>query len=475
MPVQLRKQFIGMRDRRKKIIFICRVESNCLQVIKCLARGTAREFISLNKFDLSSGIKDAFQKLGYNGESVILSLPRNNATTRYLKVPSSSPEEIEGIVNLQASRYLPYPANELITAYEILDSDRQGYSFINLIIAHKDALSMPIKVLKELGIAYPNIILSSYGLYNLYTFINQNDNEAKIILNIDSYGAEAIVIDRKKLIFSRYFKLDQSQQNWDNLLRDELNKTQEACFKDMPRKQINKLIVVGPEAISQKASHSLSGPDGFLTEVLNCKDKINISNELHAFISNADNSYFDLIGLGLKELPASLNLIPESAKEELRKLKKRNKQFGMFIFIIGILLIWFLALTKNLDNKAKYLVLLKQELSKISQQAKPLDDIDKRLKMLQARVSNKPSALDFLYEVNRVIPAQVSLSSFSYDESKQVNLRGQANELNSVFLFVSEIEKSPLYKDYNIKIRYATKKKTTSGEIVDFEIGISRK
>ena len=49
-------------------------------------------------------------------------------------------------------------------------------------------------------------------------------------------------------------------------------------------------------------------------------------------------------------------------------------------------------------------------------------------------------------------------------------MRGQAQELNSVLAFVAQLEGSAVFKKFNVKIRYATKKKIVSGEIVDFEI-----
>ncbi|MDD4955607.1 MAG: PilN domain-containing protein, partial [Candidatus Omnitrophica bacterium] len=78
--------------------------------------------------------------------------------------------------------------------------------------------------------------------------------------------------------------------------------------------------------------------------------------------------------------------------------------------------------------------------------------------------------LDALYELYRVAPKDIYLSSFVYENDKQIALRGQTPELNYVLELVSALEKSKVFGNFTSKLRYATKKKTQTGEIIDFEI-----
>ena len=80
-----------------------------------------------------------------------------------------------------------------------------------------------------------------------------------------------------------------------------------------------------------------------------------------------------------------------------------------------------------------------------------------------------------LYALHQIMPAEVSLLSLDYDEDSQVTLRGQAPELNSVFALVGKLEESEVFKNFNVKVRYATKKKIQESEIIDFEIACSKK
>ena len=68
------------------------------------------------------------------------------------------------------------------------------------------------------------------------------------------------------------------------------------------------------------------------------------------------------------------------------------------------------------------------------------------------------------------MPGGASLISLTYEQDKHVILHGQASELSRVFEFVARLEKSAVFKNFNVKVRYATKKRIQAGEIIDFEI-----
>lgn len=478
------KRLIKTKD--KNSIFLCQITENYLKVIKCLlANGFKREFVGLeveaippdiNDKKLVERLKQIFSKLRYQNNHIIVSLPRSLATCRYLKIPSQHPKEIERIVNLQASHYLPYPAEELITGYQLIRVDKQGYSDVNLIIAHKDIIGQYINIFKELKNKKLTVVLSSYGICNFYSYIKTaEESGAVLIIDIDSHQVEIAITSHKRLLFSRSFKLTKLQPNWQNLFIDEVNKTRDAYLKEASKEALGKIIILGSSRIHQEFAKALSRQTDLPVEVLSYGDKIKISNNLLNSVLNSDTSFTSLIGLGLEEIGESLNLLPQELKEETRRMFRKKECLKVIFIIFGIILLWAVGIAKNLDNRTMYLKQLDIELNKIEKEAKPLEEIEKRLQWFEDRLQKRLSTLDILYELCQSIPHQVSLVSFTYEEDNQVIFRGQTPELNSVFEFVTQLEKSPVYKNFNIKIRYATQKKSQAGEIVDFEIACMKK
>lgn len=464
---------------KPNVRFICQITENYLKVTKCLLNNSQREFVGLELEALPSGVDDkkitqsltqSLKKLGYDNNPLILSLPRNQATSRNIKVPTGLPQEIKKMVYLQASRYLPYPANELITGYQIISTDKEGYSNLNLVIVHKNTVERYLKIFRELNIRKFTIALSSYGICNLYGYIKQNEPQPTMVIDIDSDAVELVIVSQQKLLFSRHFKLDWSKAGAENLFMEEINKTQDLYLKEPFTEAPEKIVLIGAGKIAQELTTALNKQINLPLEALSYPKEINLPENLLNNILNSQCSFTSLIGLGIKETGESLHLLPEEIKEEIKRGSRRKENLHLVLLIFSIVFIWVLGVNKNLDNKAKYLKRIKSELNKISQEAIPLEEIEKRVKLLESRAQKKVSSLDTLYEIHKVMPLEISLVNFNYEEDIRITMRGETPELNPVFAFVSGLEKSPVFNNFNVKVRYATKKKTQVGEIVDFEI-----
>lgn len=475
-----------MKIKKNSAVFVCQVTKGILKVTKCLAASCAnREFTGIeaqaipadiDEQQLSAKIKQVFDKLGYNNNPIIISLPRHQAACRYLKIPSIIPEEIEKIANLQSWRYLPYPSAELITGYQVIHTDKKGYSYINLIIAHKDVIERYFRIFKEFKAQKIAIVLSSYGLSGLYSYIKPEAQlHPVIIVDIDSEHSELAVIFHKKMLFSRSFRFSLLHANWENLVIDEINKTHNAYLKEVSSEPAGKVIIFNTARELKSLAETVNKQTSLPVEVLSYKDKIKFSNQLLTNVLNSDNSFAGLLGLGLEDIPDSLDLLPQDIKNEAKNNSLKKERLKIILLILGAVLTLALGIARGIDNKTQYLAQLKAELNKIAKEAKPVEEMEKRLKLMSIRGKETSSALDILYELHQIIPGKMRLTNFIYEENSRLSLHGQIPELDSVFVFVSQLEKSAVFKNFDVKVKYATQKKAQSSETVDFEIICSKK
>lgn len=472
-----------MKRKNKKTIFICQITENALKVLKCLPNHSQAEFTGLEFVELTPGIDDKkisekllelLEKLGYADNPFIISLPRNPATLRYLKVPAQAPWEIEKIVSLQAPRYLPYEMHELTTAYQIISTDSEGNSYINLIIVQKAVIERYLRILRDINIKNPSIILSSYGLCNLYGHLRTQDSGPVMVVDIDSGQVELAITSGKSMLSSRYFKFNGRQSGWEDLFINEINKTQQAYLKEVSGQAVTKIVVTAIGKPRQEYIQALAKQKALAIEVLS-DEQIGLSQNLLKRTPDSEISFASLIGLGLEKMPESLNLLPGDIKEEMQKAVSRKGRLRLALSICGIILMLGLGLAKDLDNRAKYLDKLKIELNRIIAEAKPLEEMEKRFRLLLGHSEKRPTALGVIYQLHRLLPAEISLVSLSYEEDKEIALHGQAPELNSVFTFVGQLEKAAEFQDFNVKVRYATQKKLPAAEAIDFEIICAKK
>ncbi len=461
----------------KNAIFICQITESSLRVAKVLQR----KFLDLEIFNFVPGTDDKviaekaseiFKKLGFNNNPVIIAFPRSNLTARYIKIPSQSTEEIENIILLQAPRFLPYPSAELITGFECIQTDKEGFSHINLIIVHKDIIDRFTNLFRASRIKDFNFTVSSYGLSNLYGFFRADEQEPVILIDIEHPYVEFVIAEKGKLIFSRAFKI--SEIDWQANLVTELDKTKDAYSKDLSYKEPVKIFILDHPRVSQKIEELVSSCINLPVTRLIYQDKIPAIPSFHEKVIREENSLAVLVGLGLKQIPGTLNLLPKEKKERLKKQARIKENTKLAVSILGLIIILTLGVRQNLNNKKSYLKKLKNELSKIEKDAAGLVELERRNQLLDLRQGKLSSSLELISQLHKTIPQEILLNNFSYEDEKQLILRGQASQSSLVFDFVNKLEKTEAFKIFNIKIRYVTQKKTQTGEVVDFEIVCSK-
>lgn len=460
--------------KKQNFIFVCQIGEDVLKIGKFLARKDGQRECSalealpiargLSEKELSEAIGRILKKLSYNHNRIVIALARNQATSRYIKVPTQSPDEIESIVALQAPRYLPYPSEELITGYQIASLEKNGYSNINLIITHRDTVERLVRIFKDFKPCAIEMALSSYGLVNFFNKLSSQDNSLTMVANIDESQTEISVALAGKLIFSRSFRLDYKNTESAKLFMEEINKTREACTRETGERLPAGITLVGVKEYSQKLAQELGGIQVMPSRILE-----------YPGADFARHSFAVVIGLGIKDVEPALNLLPKQLKESAKKIARKNEFIKTTAYAAGIIILLSLAVAKNIYNKAMYLSKLKSEIAKISPEAKPLEAKEKSMLYIEQRSRKKSSGLDVLYATYKSIPQAATLVSFTYEEDKQVVMRGQSPELKYIFEMVSRLEKSVVFRNYSIKVRYASKKKVQAGEILDFEIICQKK
>jgi len=472
-----------LQNKGEHAVFICAINEATLQIVKFISPGRFRkEVANLQELSLppdkdakliSQIISQAFRKLDYKNQPIIICLPRYLATCRLLKIPSAIPSEVERIASLQAPRYLPYAAQELVSASQVIDVDKAGYSHANLIIAHKDVINRSIAYFADLKPKKISVYLSSYGLLNLYNQLKAADAKPVIFIDANAQEAELAIIEKRKLLYSRAFKFSFAEVNWDKLFSAEVNKTLGVYSRELARHPPEKIYLCANTKTTEGFLRVLKENLDLPLEIVRLPEKIKFSPLALSALEGLQDSFATLAGLGIDEPPDSLNLLPFSLKEKRRGLTRKREYLKLGLLILSIIIIWIIGLNKTIDNKAGYVGRLKTELAKIAREARPLEETEKRLKFMETRQQKKASCLDIVYELHQIIPDGVSLVNLNFDEDKEIVLRGQSGELNSLFEFMQRLEKSSVFKKFNCKIRYATQKKTPTGEFVDFEISCS--
>lgn len=457
------------RRDKKRAVFVIQITEGTVKVLRCLTgKGGKHEFAAeaapiAAASEEAAKLNELLRRLKFNAHPVIVSLPRINAASRYLKIPAQNPAEIERIVSLQAPRYLPYSSEELNTGFQVIGTDKEGYSEVNLIIAHRDAVGRYEAALKEIKPSTINVFLSSFSLSNLYQYLFPKEARTVMLLDVNSNQAEIAIVQGERLLFSRSVKLITAEPGWQALLGDELKKTSGLYLKEVSKEEPQKILIFNQGRDFAGLTEALNRQTGLPAEELPYAQKLGIAAPSGA-------SFAGLAGFAIAGLSERLNLLPSPVKRAIQNKTERRKQAQLAASACGLLLIFGLSLWRNLENKSLYLRRIESELNKISRESKPLEQIEKRFQLIEGRSRDGLSALDAFYCLHKNTPSGVSISDFTYDAGKTVVIRGQAQGLDGVFEFAARLQEAEALKKFDIKVKYATNKRTAAGEAVDFEI-----
>jgi hypothetical protein len=418
--------------------------------------------------DIAQRVIKALNDLDYKNEQLIFVLPRSHATSRYLILPTRDIKEIENIISLQAPHYLPYSSEELITGYQLLFTDHEGYSHVNLTLVHREAVEPYRQIFKELEIASPVVWLSSYGICELFNRTEQTQDPV-IVLDVSADHAEIAGCNKGKLVFSRFFKLDGIKENSRMQFVDEIKKTFDAYSKEVPGPRPKMIAILGDNEFSAIIGMLLKNYTGMEVKIA-ALDNVLYSRKGHAVSLLKGNDRYALIGLGIADLPESLNLMPIEEKISIRK----EIAFKQCIRIAGSLLVTLmvlsLAVIKHLNNKTFYVAELKKQMAGIRDKVVSLEKMNKQIEQLRKNADRRMPHLDILYELHRVTPETISFQSIESEGGREIVLRGQSVDMDTVFRLVKGLSAVPVLKDFNINVRYATQRRISSDEKVQFEI-----
>lgn len=147
------------------------------------------------------------------GEDLLYTvLPRHDMTARLLNLPSEDPDEIAGMMRLNAGEYVPYGAEELILDQSIVVKRPSGESRVLAVFAHQDVVKTHLRILESAGLDAEQIYLSTACLASAAIAARPKAAERAALINLASGGLEVLVMEGGTLAYGRGAVV---AQDWD--------------------------------------------------------------------------------------------------------------------------------------------------------------------------------------------------------------------------------------------------------------------
>lgn len=423
---------------------------------------------SFNTEAISQELTQLIKKLKFIPSPLIISFPRNLVTMRNLHLPSNDPKEIAGMVDLHMAKQVPYPREEIIGGYQILGPDDAGYTRVILAIVHREALKQIFDALNSASLFPEKVELSSQGALSWFLF-NQKaslaQGEIYILLDIDFNFTDFTIVNKDNLFFSRTIACGAEQ-----IANEEIRRTK---FISEAKQS---LVIFQSEEVNRKpakifvsgAVDNIEDLAALLEKELNSKVEV-VKLPLNTMTQVPKNvSISGVAGLSIEPYRKRINfMLPEI--QIRRALKERSKE----ILMLGSLLVSILMLScgiflERVYNRTGYLRLLGERFGELRKNVEELDAMAKKTKLIRERLDSRFLSLDYLYQLHKIVPLEITIKMITFEADQKITLRGQALAMSDVYKFNSALEGSSYFKD--IQIKFQTKKRIQERDISEFEI-----
>lgn len=139
---------------------------------------------------------------GYKGARVNYSVASQAVFTRFVKLPSVGEEQVDAIVAFEAQQNVPFPINEVVWDYQLVDSGDSSVVEVVIVAIKSDLLDEMNASVEESGMQAATVDVAPMALYNAFRYNYSDLPGCSLIIDIGARTTNLVFIEPRK-VFSR--------------------------------------------------------------------------------------------------------------------------------------------------------------------------------------------------------------------------------------------------------------------------------
>jgi len=434
-------------------------------------------------FDPAVGVDEAAKTLksllgGFNrNASVICAIPANAATAKSIEVPSTDPEEIKSIINLQSSRHTPYSREEVLISYINLGMNASNNTRLLLVIVHRDMVKERIAIIEKAGLNVDKILFVPEAQARFYVKALNLKKDAPVcgVIDFSLNTTGFIVVGRGSLIFMRPIPvgIKNLMEGPEAVakLQDEVGKSMDSFAQedggDLPASYVVTTDHEAVRSILPTLKENLGSeftPNPFVNFVKGSKAA---RKKLQSDFG--DDSFLDVIACAFTAAKCEVNLMPEEMI--LKKTVERQSREAIWSGVAAVLIMVLIGamIYSNIYFKDTFLNKnLREQFLPQRTQVQELQERMSKAKVVRGYIKNRMVTLDIIHELYTITPHTIYLNNIAMEEDGTVTIDGISDSMSQVFSYVKALNDSSMFKE--AKTRSTATKKDNGKDVAAFEI-----
>ncbi len=372
---------------------------------------------------------------------------REMFSLRRLELPSTAPKEIASMLELQLGKLTPYPRAEILSAWTVVGSFREGYTTILLAIARKAPIEGVIQLLKSKGIAPLWAGVSTEGLEAWVASAKQG-GQLLALIDIDFASTDcAILSSDGRLLFTHSIGIGYEQLSTGDQaalrLVGELIRLPRILLHEEIKGQIGRGLITGAWLPLEHIVEQLTSQWGVPVEVRDALEPF-ARVEIRERAKATHVSYTALVGALASNRSPRIDLIPRETRVS-QALQVRSKQLArLAVNLAGMLSIALLFYALRWFTLEQYLRDLRERLIPLERTSQEIMRRQEAMRTARQWLDPAESALSVIQAVASASDPAVTITQLSFKEGEPVKIRGTAGTSQAPYEFLDRLKQQKM-------------------------------
>lgn len=469
--------------------YICfSINNESLKIVQVKGQGAGAKVTHLSCRDLK-GVSDVElpkviegELKGFSAKSAnILSIvPPSITTTKNIEIPSTDDQEIQSIVNLQASRHTPFSREEIQIGYVNIGVYNNNFTKVLLAIANRVQLKDQIKNLERAGLKVNQVVFAPEAVAELIarSRLTKKKTTPLAIIDIDRKATNFVILSKGKAITSRSIPVGRADLKQDpagaqTKLVDELKKTYDAYISEDIDQPPSNYYITHDDPLARDLQTAIKGQLGWDADIAPYTDHIKVAKPVIEKMASqfGENSFLDIIAAAAMVNETKINLVPEEVQLQKSIEEQRNQIMQTAVLCVAALALGACIFGMKLYFKKAYLNNMVKQYEGTRQEVEELQAKSEKTKLIKDYMDSRMVSLDALHELYREIPDDVYLTRISLEEEGVVLIQGVSEIGSKVYKLNTTLKDAELFKNAEVKSKKA--KKDRGKDAHAFEISLN--
>lgn len=409
------------------------------------------------------------------GLPTIVCLPRQAVNVRLFDLPSGDHSEIADMIDLQIARQTPYSREEIVFDYRLVDSDRQGYTRVFLVIAQTSMVRQRLRCIEDSGLSVERVTVTTDGWLSAVEMegngVGLGTLEQIAYLDIDASYTDLLVAQRGLPLFSRSISVGlrdmaANREKAEDDLLQEIVRAMETYRNENVSGNIERLVLFGPAGkISSLTARLQEG----LTMPVTPSPGVAKAEVLPDDPRLGELSVSGVVGAAISSQGLQINLMPEAMRLRKAVAVKARRITLSAILVMVILAQVSLWVGSRYGRRHEYLQQLDQMIEKTEQLSDEIEAKRRKVELVASRLEARLLPARLLAELHGLTSEQVSFTSIEISGKDQMIVRGAADSGEDIGKLVGALEAAPWFANVKSTRTVKGKDKTEFEVVADVE------